>query len=59
MSSLYRRSAGDIRIAFKILTALPSPGRDSLKAFDLLWDEANGAAAEVINTLTAADYLAS
>ena len=58
MSSHFRRSAGEIRIAFKILTANMLARPDKMDAFESLWDEANKATMEVITTLVAQDYLA-
>lgn len=56
-ASKSRRGAHEIKLDFKILTAYIVVGRSSFAEFDKLWDEANAAACEVMNSLTLAEYV--
>ncbi|SOE94537.1 hypothetical protein SAMN05414139_07367 [Burkholderia sp. D7] len=58
MSNQQRRSASEIRVAFKTMTVQELPYTSALGVFDHLWDEANRAAVEVMGTSLMAEYVA-
>jgi len=58
MKKQIRRSASEIRVAFKTMTVQAIPRPSALAVFDHLWDEANRAAVEVMGTSVLHEYVA-